>query len=134
MTANVWPLGEVANFVTGYFPLKIKFLARRKREFTTKFAILPNGCYAFGFLRYFFTFQFSVSLPHRLSRKQFLNSIIMSEIKIEDCVPNYSEIIKNLEKLTVLLKDLVEVKDFLNANGFNLDFKFTGQKDYEKVG
>ena len=58
----------------------------------------------------------------------------MSEIKIEDCVPNYSEIIKNLEKLTVLLKDLVEVKDFLNANGFNLDFKFTGQKDYEKVG
>lgn len=41
--------------------------------------------------------------------------------------------IKNLEKLTVLLKDLVEVKDFLNANGFNLDFKFTGQKDYEKV-
>ncbi|WP_228463471.1 hypothetical protein, partial [Flavobacterium psychrophilum] len=38
------PLGEVANFVTVYFPLKIKFLAERKREFTTKFAILPNGC------------------------------------------------------------------------------------------
>ena len=41
---NVSPLGEVANFVTVYFPLKIKFLAERKREFTTKFAILPNGC------------------------------------------------------------------------------------------
>jgi hypothetical protein len=41
---NVPPLGEVANFVTVYFPLKIKFLAERKREFTTKFAILPNGC------------------------------------------------------------------------------------------
>jgi hypothetical protein len=41
--ANVLPLGEVANFVTDYFLLKIKFLAKRKREFTTKFAILPNG-------------------------------------------------------------------------------------------
>ncbi len=45
---NVPPLGEVANFVTVYFPLKIKFLAERKRELTTKFAILPNGCYAFA--------------------------------------------------------------------------------------
>jgi hypothetical protein len=43
--SNVPPLGEVANFVTVYFPLKIKFLAERKREFTKKFAILPNGCY-----------------------------------------------------------------------------------------
>jgi hypothetical protein len=30
--------------VTDYFPLKIKFLAKRKREFTTKLAILLNGC------------------------------------------------------------------------------------------
>ncbi|MES2852193.1 MAG: hypothetical protein V4698_04715, partial [Bacteroidota bacterium] len=43
-TANVSPLGEVANFVTVYFPIKIKFLAERKREFIAKFAILPNGC------------------------------------------------------------------------------------------
>jgi hypothetical protein len=49
ITANVPPLGEVANFVTVYFPLKIKFLAERKREFTTKFAILPNGCCAMFF-------------------------------------------------------------------------------------
>ena len=42
---DVPALGEVANFVTDYFLLKIKFLAKRKREFTTKFAILPNGCY-----------------------------------------------------------------------------------------
>ena len=45
MAANVPPLGEVANFVTVYFPLKIKFLAERKRELTTKSAILQNRCY-----------------------------------------------------------------------------------------
>jgi hypothetical protein len=37
-------LGEVANFGTDYFLSKIKFLAKCKREFTTKFAILPNAC------------------------------------------------------------------------------------------
>ena len=41
---NVPALGEVANFGTDYFLSKIKFLARNKREFTTKFAILPNAC------------------------------------------------------------------------------------------
>jgi len=41
---NVPALGEVAKFVTDYFLLKIKFLAKIKREFTTKFAILPNAC------------------------------------------------------------------------------------------
>jgi hypothetical protein len=45
---NVSPLGEVANFVTVYFPLRIKFLAERKREFTTKIRnlakrLLPAG-------------------------------------------------------------------------------------------
>ena len=45
LAANVPALGEVANFGTDYFLLKIKFLAKRKREFTTKFAILPNACY-----------------------------------------------------------------------------------------
>jgi hypothetical protein len=49
MTANVPALGEVANFGTDYFLLKIKFLAKCKREFTAKFAILPNACYA-GFV------------------------------------------------------------------------------------
>ncbi len=44
VAANVPALGEVANFGTDYFLLKIKFLARNKREFTTKFAILPNAC------------------------------------------------------------------------------------------
>jgi hypothetical protein len=38
ITSKVLLLEEVANFVTGYFPLKIKF-CERKREFTTKFAI-----------------------------------------------------------------------------------------------
>ena len=41
---NVPALGEVANYGTDYFLSKIKFLARNKREFTTKFAILPNAC------------------------------------------------------------------------------------------
>ncbi|AIN75179.1 hypothetical protein FPG3_07205 [Flavobacterium psychrophilum FPG3] len=44
LDANVPALGEVANFGTNYFLLKIKFLAKCKREFTTKFAILPNAC------------------------------------------------------------------------------------------
>ena len=41
---NVPALGEVAKFGTDYFLSKIKFLARNKRVFTTKFAILPNAC------------------------------------------------------------------------------------------
>ena len=36
---NVPTLGEVAKFGTDYFRLKIKFLAKRIRELTTKFAI-----------------------------------------------------------------------------------------------
>ena len=35
---------SVANFGTFYFPLKIKILAKRERELTTKFAIARNGC------------------------------------------------------------------------------------------
>ena len=44
VTYNVPALGEVANFGTDYFLSKIKFLAKCKRVFTTKFAILPNAC------------------------------------------------------------------------------------------
>jgi len=44
ITANFPALGEVASFVTDYFLLKIKLLARNKRVFITKFAILPNTC------------------------------------------------------------------------------------------
>ena len=36
---DVPPLGEVAKFGTNYFLLKIKILAKRERELTTKFAI-----------------------------------------------------------------------------------------------
>jgi len=39
-----WRGCELGNRV---LPAKIKFLAERKREFTAKFAILPNACYAF---------------------------------------------------------------------------------------
>ena len=44
ITTNVPRLQEVANFGTNYFLLKIKILAKRKREFTTKFAIARNRC------------------------------------------------------------------------------------------
>jgi hypothetical protein len=44
MPAKVPALGEVASFGTDYFLLKIKLLAKSKRVFTTKFAILPNAC------------------------------------------------------------------------------------------
>jgi hypothetical protein len=44
VSSNVPALGEVANFGTDYFLLKIMFLAKCKRVFTTKFAILPNAC------------------------------------------------------------------------------------------
>ncbi len=50
LAGNVPALGEVAKFGTDYFLLKIKFLAKCKRVFTTKFAILPNACCAFGFI------------------------------------------------------------------------------------
>jgi hypothetical protein len=45
MAGNVSPLHEVANFGTNYFLLKIKILAKRERELTTKFAIARNGCW-----------------------------------------------------------------------------------------
>ncbi len=50
ITGNVPALGEVASFGIDYFLLKIKFLAKSKREFITKFAILPNACCAFVFI------------------------------------------------------------------------------------
>ncbi len=48
MFVKVSALGEVANFGTFYFLLKIKILAKREREPTTIFAIVRNRCYAFG--------------------------------------------------------------------------------------
>jgi hypothetical protein len=63
ISANVPALGEVAKFGTDYLLLKIKFLAKCKREFTTKFAILPNACCAIVFLfilSFSFTFFFFI--------------------------------------------------------------------------
>ena len=40
VAANVPPLHAVANFGPFYFPLKIKIIAKRKRELTTKLAIV----------------------------------------------------------------------------------------------
>ena len=54
---NVPALGEVANFGADYFLSKIKFLAKSKLVFTTKFAILPNACYQQFFI---FPIQFII--------------------------------------------------------------------------
>lgn len=43
---NGLALGEIARFVIDYFLLKIKFLAKRECDFSTKLAILPNAGYA----------------------------------------------------------------------------------------
>ena len=45
------------HFGTDYFLLKIKFLAKREREFTTKFAIAPNVCWQMPF---FFLLSFYI--------------------------------------------------------------------------
>ena len=52
---------SVAKFGTNYFLLKIKILAKRKRELTTKFAIARNRCWQlpFLFLRFYFQLLFS---------------------------------------------------------------------------
>ena len=44
VTHNVPALCAVANFGTDYFLSKIKILAKRKRDFTIKFAIAQNAC------------------------------------------------------------------------------------------
>ncbi len=44
ITFYVPPLGEVQNFLTDYFLLKIKFLAKYKGLFTIKTGILLNAC------------------------------------------------------------------------------------------
>jgi len=42
LAVNVPALGEVANFETDYFLLKMKFLARNKLAFTTKISNLAK--------------------------------------------------------------------------------------------
>ncbi|MEO0046341.1 MAG: hypothetical protein RL705_1532 [Bacteroidota bacterium] len=44
LATNVPAIGKVAKYGTFNFLLKIKFLAKRKRELTTKPAIAQNGC------------------------------------------------------------------------------------------
>jgi hypothetical protein len=43
-TTSFRRFSSVAKFGTFYFLLKIKILAKRERELTTKFAIARNGC------------------------------------------------------------------------------------------
>ena len=40
LTIGAWSCGGFCNRL---FPIKDKFFAKRKREFITKFEILPNG-------------------------------------------------------------------------------------------
>ena len=70
VTANVPALCAVASFGTDYFLANILFLAKSKREFTTKLAIVQNVCYVLVFYTnlvtqtfpVFFQFVFSVSI------------------------------------------------------------------------
>jgi hypothetical protein len=50
MTANGLQLGEVAEIEAQMFSFVQKFNRRTAVEFSTKPAILPNCCCAFGFL------------------------------------------------------------------------------------
>ena len=50
MWVNVLPLQEVANYVTGYFPLNMNIIAMQERDATKYFAISCNGCWQIGFL------------------------------------------------------------------------------------
>jgi hypothetical protein len=79
MFYNVPALGEVANFGTNYFLLKIKFLAKCKREFTTKFAILPNACYGqFFYLQCSVIRSFAYSAPFSSALFQFSQALFLS--------------------------------------------------------
>ena len=79
VTPNVPALGEVANFGTLYFLLKIKFLAKSKREFTTKFAIARNGCQWLAFYLFWF-FDISTKFKYSFlnSKYQFIKSLFFS--------------------------------------------------------
>lgn len=86
------------------------------------------------------TSWFLTTISFRLASAPILSGFIFkifildkTKIIINDYVPNYSEIIMNLEKLIYVLKELIIIKDFLNANGFNLDFKFTGKRIMKKL-
>ena len=50
MTHNVLQLGEVADFERQMFNLVQMFIRNPKLNLSTELAILPNCCYAFGFL------------------------------------------------------------------------------------
>ena len=70
IATNVPALGEVANFGTDYFLLKIKFLAKRKRELTTESAIARNGCYATSYIP---NIIFHIAFQHHQDEKPFAN-------------------------------------------------------------
>ena len=59
---------EVRNFI---FSAKIKFLAKSKREFTTKFAIAQNVCYVLVFYTNLVTQTLPVFFPVRFSSSFF---------------------------------------------------------------
>jgi hypothetical protein len=67
---NVMSLQEVANFVTGYFRLLLKFLRNVNVILLINFAISCNDCYGFGFLN---VSIFGYASAPIKSRKQFKN-------------------------------------------------------------
>jgi|GEM_PF-3639928 hypothetical protein len=53
MVVNGLALAKVATIRIDYFQSKIKFLAKDKRDFTIKFAILPNA-----YLQQFYSYKY----------------------------------------------------------------------------
>ena len=66
---------SVANFGTNYFLLKIKILAKRERELTTKFAIARNGCWQIGFIFSAPKFTYSFYLIFTFGSDIYLNPL-----------------------------------------------------------
>ncbi|SHH79608.1 Hypothetical protein THC0290_0552 [Flavobacterium psychrophilum] len=89
--------------------------------------IATDSCYAFGFLFIpIFTFQFSVSLPHRLSRKYF-KIIIMSKITLKDL--GLEEQNKTVQLFVEKLNELTILEKELNSEGFELIIQPIKKKD-----
>ena len=73
----------VVKFGTNYFLLKIKILAKREREFTTKFAIARNGCCSTYF---FFQLILQQQLQQLCQLLPLQCHIIVVEIKFHNSI------------------------------------------------
>ena len=152
LSANVPPLLVSCELRNDLFSTKIIFLAKRKREFWTKFAIARNGCYVFGcvkrkkfYLKLIFSTTFSATTFHFLffdfPHSVFLKTLHYSQ-KNSSFARNY--ILKrrdfqqqifsgwfSSQKLTNRKNSIAEKRDTLsdkfstqNFSSFHFNFRF----------